>query len=462
MLKEESLSGKPGKFNLWRYISTGHERSIRAKKNILAMVFIKGVSMLTSFLLVPLTIHYLNKDNYGLWLTIYSIISWFGLLDIGLGNGLRNKFAESLANGDRESSRMYLSTAYAMLAIIMGLACILFLVMNSFLNWAEILKVSPGRAYELGKVAAIVFSSFCLQLVVKLISSVLLADQKSAIAGAINTICSVLSLAVVYVLTKTTQGSLLHLSLAVGIINVLVPLAVSFWFFHTYYRDFRPSLKYVNFGHARKLMNVGVMFFLFQSTALIVVATDNIIITRLFGPGQVPAYNIALKYFTPVTMVFGILSTPLWSAYTEAYTLGDMDWIRRSTKKMVRVWLLICVGIIPMIALSGIAYKLWVGEENSPTPGLTIAMGLYVLLAAWNQIFGNFINGVGKMRMAFYLTIVTAVVNIPLCILLAKYAGLGVIGVILASCVSLVPDVLIIPWQYYKIVNKKATGIWDK
>lgn len=462
MLKEESLADKARKFDLRRYVTTGHARSVRAKKNIVAMVFIKGVSMLTSFILVPLTINYLSPVNYGLWLTLYSIISWFGLLDIGLGNGLRNKFAESLANGDRESSRVYLSTAYAMLAIIMGLACIVFLVVNEFLNWAEILEVSADRAYELGKVTAIIFGSFCLQLVVKLISSVLLADQKTAIAGAINTICSVLSLAVVYVLTKTTQGSLLYLALAVGIINVLVPLVVSFWFFHTYYRDVRPSLRHVNFGHARKLMNVGVMFFLFQSTALIVVATDNFIITRLFGAQEVPGYSIALKYFTPVTMVFGILSTPLWSAYTEAYTLGDMDWIRRSTKKMVRVWLLICLAVIPMIAVSKFAYRIWIGDEISISYSLTAAMALYVLMAAWNQIFGNFINGVGKMRIAFYLTVITAIVNIPLCILLAKYAGLGVVGIILASCLSLVPDALIIPWQYYKIVNKKATGIWDQ
>ncbi|MBL7937415.1 MAG: hypothetical protein JNM51_16535, partial [Bacteroidia bacterium] len=101
--------GSPSKINssklyigLSSLINKGHSRSVKAKKNILASVLIKGISVVTSFVLVPLTIHYLNPINYGIWLTLYSVISWFGLLDIGLGNGLRNKFAEAIANNDKQ------------------------------------------------------------------------------------------------------------------------------------------------------------------------------------------------------------------------------------------------------------------------------------------------------------------------------------------------------------------------
>ena len=450
------------KFNLKTYFTKGHSRSVKAKKNILASVLIKGVSILTSFVLVPLTINYLTPVNYGIWLTLYSIISWFGLLDIGLGNGLWNKFAESIANGDKKVARIYLSTAYAILGIIMGSACILFLLINHYLNWSDILNVSVEKSMELSKVTAIIFGSFCLQLVVKLISSVLLADQKTAITGAINTICSVLSLVIIYILTKTTTGSLIYLAATVGIINVIVPLLASFWFYRAYYKDYAPSFKYVDFKYAKKLMNVGIIFFLFQSTALIVVATDNIIISRIFGPEEVTPYNIALKYFTPITLVFTIISTPLWSAYTESFAQKDTDWIKRITTKMMRVWLLMFFAVIPMIIVSGFAYKLWVGEEIKISTGLTAWMGLYVLLASWNQIFGNFINGVGKLRVGFYVSLFTALINIPLCVFLAKYTNWGVSAIIAASCISLIPDIILMPVQYFKIINNKATGVWNK
>ena len=449
-------------FNLKAYFTKGHDRSIKAKKNILASVIIKGISILTSFLLVPLTINYLTPVNYGIWLTLYSIISWFGLLDIGLGNGLRNKFAESIANGDKAMARTYLSTAYVMLALIMGSACVLFLIVNYYIDWSLILNVSPEQAIELGKVAAIVFGSFCLQLIVKLISAVLLADQRTAVTGALNTICSILTLIVVFILTKTATSSLLYLAITIGIINIIVPLVASFWYYRTHYKEYAPAFRYVDLRSAKGLLNVGIMFFLFQSTALIVVATDNIIISRLFGAGEVTPYNIALKYFTPVTLIFTILSAPLWSAYTESYAQKDFDWIRRITAKMLRVWALMFVVVIPMILFSGFAFELWIGSEIKIPIGLTCWMAVYVLLAAWNQIFGNFINGVGKLRLGFYVSIVVAIVNIPLCILLAKYTDWGVCAIIAASCISVIPDVILMPIQYLKIINNKATGIWNK
>ena len=451
------------KISLYYFLNKGHTRTVKAKKNILASFFVKGVSVITSFVLVPLTIHYLNPINYGIWLTLYSVISWFGLLDIGLGNGLRNKFAEALANKDKKSAKIYLSTAYAILSIIMTSACVLFLFVNQFLDWPDILNVDASKIFELRKVMAILFGFFCLQLVVKLISSVLLADQRSAIAGAINTVSSVISLVVVYILTKTTSESLLYLALSIGLINVIVPVAFSILFFRTHYKEYTPSIKYVDFKYAKSLMNIGFMFFLFQSTALIVVATDNIIISRLIGAESVTPYNIALKYLSPITIGFSLISTPLWSAYTEAYSQNDMNWIKRITNKMLKIWLLVFLCTIPIVGLSSFVYEIWIGKEVSiPSLQLTIWMAVYILISSWNQIFGNFINGVSKLRVGFYLTIFIAIINIPLCFLFVGYFNWGLSGVIIASSVSLLPDVIFLPIQYYKIVNHKAKGIWNK
>src|SRR5450755_4419818 len=94
-------------------INRGHSRSINAKKNILFSFLIKGCNIAIGLILVPLTIHYVKPIQYGIWLTLSSIIGWFGFFDIGLGNGLRNKFAEALAKGEHERARIYVSTTYA-------------------------------------------------------------------------------------------------------------------------------------------------------------------------------------------------------------------------------------------------------------------------------------------------------------------------------------------------------------
>jgi len=73
------------------------DRTKRAVQNIGISLFIKGGSILISFLLIPLTLDYLNPYEYGIWLTLNSVLSWVYLFDIGLGNGLRNRLAEALA-----------------------------------------------------------------------------------------------------------------------------------------------------------------------------------------------------------------------------------------------------------------------------------------------------------------------------------------------------------------------------
>lgn len=448
---------------LKEYLRSGHQRTVIAKKNILASFAIKGISVLTSFLLVPITIKYLNAENYGIWLTLFSIISWFGLLDIGLGNGLRNKLTEAIALKKYKLAKIYVSTTYAVLSIIMLTACVLFLLANQYFNWSSFLNVNPSIANELRHVVAIIFVFFSSQLVVKLISTVLLANQKTAFASSLNTIASVISLIVVYVLSIKTQGSLLYLALAIGAINVIVPILVSIYLYKRQYKNIAPSIKFIKFKFSKQLMNIGFMFFLFQSTALIVVATDNILISKLINVTSVTPYNIAFKYLSPLTVFFSLISAPLWSAYTEAYTMKDYDWIKRTTKKMIQIWFILLLLAIPAVALSPFVYKLWIGNKSElPSIYLTIWMSVYILFSAWNQIFGNFINGVGKLRIGFIIAIITSLINIPLCILFTKYLNFGLCGIIIASSVSLLPDLILLPMQYYKIVNQKAKGIWNK
>ena len=103
-----------------KYITSGNERSVKAKKNIIASFLNKGVAIIISLLIVPITINYLNSEQYGIWLTLSSTVAWIAYFDIGLGHGFRNKFAEAKANGDLILARKYVSTTYAILGIIFG------------------------------------------------------------------------------------------------------------------------------------------------------------------------------------------------------------------------------------------------------------------------------------------------------------------------------------------------------
>jgi O-antigen/teichoic acid export membrane protein len=442
------------------FLTEGHQRSVNAKKNILNSLIIKGLSIVISLFGVPLTIHYINPTQYGVWITLSSIIAWFGFFDIGFGNGLRNKLAESIAKGDYEMAKVYVSTTYAILSIIISFVLILFFVINPFLNWTKILNTPAEMAGELSLLALIVFVFFCLQFVLQLITTIMTADQHPAKASFFNFLGSLFAIIIIFILTKTTNGNLLYLGIVFGSTPVLVLTASSIWFYTHEYRRFAPAFRFVKFAFAKDLMSLGLKFFMIQIAVVILYQTSNIIIAQLFGPMQVTTYNIAYKYFSVIPMGFGIIMMPFWSAYTEAWIKRDIAWIKNTIKKLSYFWAAISIIAIIMLTVSNFIYRVWVGKEILVPMSISAVIAFYVIVNAWCGIFSPFLNGVGKIKLQLYSALFGAIVNIPLAIYLGKH--LGVFGVVLSTCLIGLTSAIWSPIQYYKIVTNNARGIWNK
>ncbi len=441
-------------------LNRGQLRSVKAKKNILASFVIKGLNIGISLLLVPLTIDYVNSTRYGIWLTLSSIIGWFALFDIGLGHGLRNKFAEAMAKGKIKLARIYLSTTYAIMTIIVAALLLVFLCINPFLDWSKILNSPAGMAGELSILSLIVFTFFCLQFVLNLLTTIITANQEPAKASLLNLLGSAISLLIIYLLTLTTKGSLIYLALVFGMAPVLVLFISSIWLYNGKYKAYSPSFKYVRFKFSKGLMNLGLKFFVIQIAALVMYSTDNIIITQLFGPEQVTPYNIAFKYFNLVPMLMGIIITPFWSAYTEAWVKKDLIWIRKTVNKLKLVWAAMTVLTIVMLIFSDFFYWLWVGPEIKVPRIVSIFLAIYVIIFVWTDIFVPFLNGVGKIKLQLYLSIIGMVINIPLALFLGKLIGIG--GIILSTILLNLVHIIVQPIQTYKLINNTAKGIWNE
>lgn len=443
------------------FFREGHPRSLKIKKHIAASFGIKGVSILIGFLLVPITLDFLNKELYGIWLTLASVITWFNLFDIGLGYGLRNKLAEALAKNETEKAKSLVSSTYFLIAAISGVLLILFLLINPLVNWNSILNVDKNTIDTLGLVALVTFAFFCITFVLKLIQSIFLADQRPAYVGFFDLIANFISLAIILVLIQITSGSLLALAIAMGIAPVVVLAFCNIYFFSTRYRNIAPSWKFIKKEHFNVLGSLGFKFFLVGITGLVIFSTDNLIIVQLFGPAEVPAYQVAFKYFGLITSVFSIIAVPFWSAYTDAQTKGDLDWILETNKKLKLIWSgLLAVSLI-MLILSDWFYRLWVPEIPVPFI-LSIAMCIYVLALSWGNIFVMYINGVGKVRLQVVVSLVGALINIPLSIFFAKNLNLGSAGIIMASTICIGFGPVLGPIQFNKLIKSKASGIWNQ
>lgn len=450
---------------LYRFIEDlgiSSERTKNIGKHIGWYFLYKIGSVVANFLLVPITIDYLNVENYGIWLTLSSFIAWFSFFDIGLGNGLRNKFAEAKSTGKLEKAQALVSTAYFTIGSISGVLAILFFVVNPFIEWSSVFNTDPNMESQLSLLLPIIFAFFVLQMIVNLITTIYQADQHHSIQGKFQFYSQAVALLAIWLLTKTDDSSLLIFGTLFSSLPVLILIGLNIFAFKGIFKEYRPKFSLWKKEHLKDITGLGFSFFVIQIAALILFSTDNFIITRLFSPEEVVPYNVAFKYFSIVTMVYTIIITPYWSSFTEAYSKNDLVWIQNSVKSIQKLWYLIPLGLIFMVFLADWFYYLWVGEKVKVPLDLSIAMACFILFFTFNMIYVSFINGVGKIRLQLITSVISMVINIPLSIYFGKYLGWGSTGVIWATSFCLLYTLPLWPMQYRKIINQKATGIWNK
>lgn len=441
------------------YFTEGNKRSIIAKKNIVITFLLKGFSILIGFILIPVTINYVNPTQYGIWLTLSSIISWFSYFDIGLANGLKNKLAETNALNKLDISKTYVSTTYAILAIISSVIFIFFWGINHFLDWGIILHTSD-RFNNLKDAALLLIGIFCTQFVVQIINTVLTACHEVAKVSLIVLLGQIFSLVVLYIFTNITSGSLIKLIAIIAGVPLLVQLFLSIYYYKTKYSAFSPNFSFVNFKYARNLLILGGSFFFIQIGSLILFQTDNIIIAQLFHPQEVTVFNIAFKLFSAITMVFTIIMTPFWTAFTDAYVRNEMHWIKKVIRKMRLFWIILCVCSILLFTISPILYKVWLHGRVQVPMALSFVMSIYVMGYSWIMLHCYLLNGIGKIKLQVYMYLVSILINIPMAIFFGKQFGIA--GVTFSNSLIFVVMGILLWIQCNKILKGNAYGVWNR
>ena len=437
-------------------------RTKNISKHVLLSALYKVGSIVANFMLVPLTLKFLNKEDYGVWLILSSFVAWFSFFDIGLGNGLRNKFAEAKALNDIDSAKGYVSTAYFTIAAICFVLFGISLIASYFMDWAQVFNASDTLKNQLNYLMPFVFGSFSILLTVKLITSIYTADQNHSMQGKITFATALFSLISVWLLTKLTTSSLLIFGIVFSTIPVLILFALNLYAFSNKYAIYLPSLKYCKKVYFKSIFGLGINFFIIQIAVIVMFSTDNFIITQLFNPEAVVPYTLSYKYMSISSMIFVILLTPYWSSITEAYAKKEYDWIKKSMRNLSKFTLLMIVVILFLIILSPWAYRLWFGNQVTIPMILTICMGFFFVVTLSYAPFNFFLNGVGKIKLHMYSFAFGAILNVPISILLVRYFNMSTEGVIIATIICVLPNLFLFPLQYSKLINKRAKGIWNK
>ena len=429
----------------------------KIQTDILWLFGAKGTLLLANFVVISITLDLHSTKIYGVWITLYTTISWLSFFDLGLGNGMRNLFAVNRAIGNQEKNKQLVSTSYI---IVLGIALILLIVGLPFVYYADIARffnISDIAIPDLRCVLSLLVVVTSLQLITKLINSIFLADQKPALSSLIDCSGVVCSLLLLFILKDRLVGSLFNLALIITLPTFIISFIVTLFAFNKNYRKLKPSLKCFNLKISNKLINLGLRFFLIQLSALIILQGSNIIILKFIGAEEVSVFSLVYKYFNVIVTIFTLVLTPYWSFFTDSYAKNNYNQLKQGFKQLLISWLAISmVGVVMWIALP-FSFKIWLNQELDIPAYLPVSLLLFSIFSNFGSVFIYFLNGTSSY-LSFQLAIVLAF-SAPLyplsAYLLPTY---GVLGVVFTMFFANSYGVLFAPYLSYKVLKRMKSN----
>ena len=422
-------------------------RNIVQNKNIFLGLAFKGLGIVLNLLLVPALLIYLSKEEYGVWVTVFSIVNWIFTFDLGIGHGLRNKLTEALSVEDSDKASALVSTAYVLIAafalsiLILGSAILLNIDLQGVLNYRN------ERPEDLLVFVLLALLFTVLNFVLSLYKKLYLAIHKSYVLELTNSIFLILFVSGVFFWNNMAWNkSLIGLILLFGILNILISIVTTCVFLKTK-RAIRISLKLYDSGLSKSLFGLGKGFFVINLCLIVILSTDNLIISNMLGPRDVTDYSVVQRVFGLLILVFNVILSSSWGLYTESLISGDITWIRLNLKRM-RWYLvgIVIVGVLFYLFIDRI-FEIWLGEGVIDLPvGLALLNLIYVVVFGFSNIYMYFINATGKIGLQMKLYLFGAIVNIPASIYFVGLVG-NSSGVLIATILSMLPLLFAMPAQ---------------
>ena len=386
----------------------------------------RGANLGVSLLAVPLMLKKYGVEDFGLWATMVSLISFGSFLDLGLGNALLNSVSKLHVSEDFLSIQKQITTATVSIAIIsLFLICAVFLILP-FADFGSFFGARPVAARY---AFAALTLPFLALLPFSLASRIMLAIDL-ATTDALWQLSSSLILGVALLFCTTCDAGVWLAVLASSLIPSLMRTAQYFAL-----PKINPLLRFSKdafaFESARSLAKPAILFFILQLAAASIFLSDNLIISRSLGATEGATYSLAARIFAIPIAFQGLLLGPIWPQLTKTIHLNGF----RSVRKHVFVmWLLTGIGGL-LFAFFVILFRepffsAWTRSQG-PIPSRTIIMfmGMWSVVQLLGAVNGTILNAAEVIRFQIGLACTAGILAFGAKLYGAsKYGSSGVIG----------------------------------
>lgn len=392
------------------------------------------VSSLYSLVSIPLILHYLPKEQFGLWATLMQLMGYFALVDVGMTSASSRLLVD---HKDDRSDGWYGSVVQTtfLSSAIQGLIVFILCFCSAPLITAFI-KVPADQVTLFTRLLAFQGIVAALGFTFRPFSVILYAHQKEYIPVLTSSISLLLSLPLLWFFLTYKIGvySFIYVNLFFALVT---PITLLFYCWKSGYLPEHGKSNGVSKKTFFHVFSYGKDIFLMNIGAQLINASQLIIISRCLGLEKAAIWAIGTKIFY---VVISLVCRPYGAAIpglSELLVRGENEKLYKRFREIVVLTSSLGVFFGVSYALcNSLFVSIWTGGRINWSSWNDLFLGFWVILSSMQTTHGNFVSVTKKIEGMRYIYFTEGVCFFLVGLLLTTY--FGILGVIIASLISMI------------------------
>lgn len=405
------------------------------------------INILLGVFLSPIVLKYAGKETMGAYAILLQIISYIGLLDLGVNFSTSRFLAKAYIKGNTEFFNVV--NIYRSVSILQNLLmAILFIWLSFYLN--DIFHFPKTILSEMKISLWIlalwnIFSSPWL-----FYSGVLNTTNHLAEQNIIDSITNFLR--IILAITFVMLGlSILGLVLS-QVISSLFGLILKSYYTNKRVGKFRFVFSLTLDSQFKEILIFSLNGFFISLASRLIFSSDNLIVGYLFGTIAVTSYYLTFQPGSMLSQLLQKVTDNFKPTINIHFANKDYEKLRSTFLTLFRVNFLLGVLMLWSITFfTETLIKIWVGESNYLIQPMALWCGLFSFLMLLNNIAMPFVLANGVIKTLSIFAISEGIINILFSFVLGKI--LGPHGIMLSSFLANIPSFIYLFLTVTKLLN---------
>jgi O-antigen/teichoic acid export membrane protein len=407
-------------------------RSLRVLRNVVTNYLRYFIGGLIGFLVTPVMVHLLGDGDYGLWVTVFSLTGYFGLVDQGIRPSLVRYVSQQRAAGDNAGLSRTLSSAIALYTTV-GVVTVLatLVVASQFTRWFHI---APYQAEAARTTVLLAGCSLALGFPFGVFGATLSGLQRYDIANWLGIGVGALR-ALLFVWVLHAGGGIVGLAWTSLAAN-LIGHGLSFLFARRLLPGVQLGPAFVDRVHLRRIGAYSSIAFVGALANSITFQTDALVISAFLGAALVTPFALAAGLIDQARSLVHSATFVLSPTASEMETLGEGEKLRSMLIAGSKYSVLVSWPVLAGLVIFGPnLLTTWVGESYASAAILLTILAVPTFVALPQSAASSVLFGISRHRGVVVLSLLNALLNLGLSVLWARPFGL--VGVALGTAVPL-------------------------